>query len=83
MSHPFLSHCLWMKFLAWHVAGGVFCVLCGGVLFGWCLVWLFVWLVCVVVLSWWLCLAFHPGLPSYKSYEAQDGHSEMGTRPDT
>ena len=27
-------------------------------------------------------LAFHPGLPSYKSYEAQDGLSEMGTRPD-
>ena len=56
--------------------------LCGGVLFGWCLVWLFVWLFCVVVLFWWFCLAFHPGLPSYKSYEAQDGLSEMGTRPD-
>ena len=36
----------------------------------------------VVVLSWWLCLAFHPGLPSYKSYEAQDEISEVGTRPD-
>ena len=29
-----------------------------------------------------MCLAFHPVSPSYKSYEAQDGLSELDTRPD-
>ena len=58
------------------------CFLCCLLVFCWCCVWLFVWLLCVAVLFWWFCLALHPVLPSCKSYEAQEGLSEMGTRPD-
>ena len=76
---PCWFHCRWMNLLAWHVAG----------------VWLFLvvficlaccFVVCFVVLCWsfggGICLAIHPVLPSYKGYEASDGLSEMGTRPD-
>ncbi len=68
-----------MNLLAWHVAG-VWLFLVVFV----CLVCCFV--VCLVVLCWGfgggVCLAIHPVLPSYKSYEASGGLSEMGTRPD-
>ena len=58
------------------IRGCVFCLVFWvgvvGLLFGW-----FVLVFCCCG-SWFF---FHPFLPSYKSYEAHDGLSEMGTRP--
>ncbi len=66
------------ELLAWHVAG-VWCLLV--FFFVWCFVLLFALLFGLG--GWLVGMPCHSScFSSYKSYEAQDGRSEMGTRPD-